>query len=69
MTAPTLPPPAHPKIRVFPPDPADPGSFLAGQLEAFAEVEGWANQLGALSSQRLRELVKRRRAELAGSGR
>jgi hypothetical protein len=69
VTAPTLPPPAHPKIRVVEPDPADPGSFRAGQLEILVEVEAWAAHLGPLSSQRLQELVAGRRAELAGGGR
>jgi hypothetical protein len=69
VTAPTVPPPAHPKIRVGPPDPADPGSFRAGQLEILVEVEAWAAMLGALSSDRLRELVARRRTELEGDGR
>jgi hypothetical protein len=69
MTAPTVRPPAHPKIRVVPPDPADPGSFRAGQLEILVEVEAWAAHLGPLSSQRLRELVTHRRAELDGGGR
>jgi hypothetical protein len=69
VTAPTVRPPAHPKIRVVTPDPADPGSFRAGQLEILVEVEAWAAMLGCQSSDRLRELVSRRRAELEGGGR
>jgi hypothetical protein len=68
VTAPTVPPPAHPRIRVVPPDPADAGSFRAGQLELLAEVAALANQLGALSAPRVRSWVEHRRAELVGGG-
>jgi hypothetical protein len=66
----TLRAPARPRLRAGPADPPpDLASFRTGQAEMLAEVEAWADQLGPLSSGRLRELVKRRRAELAGGGR
>jgi hypothetical protein len=40
-------------------------TYLAGQRMMLAEVEAVANQLGPLSSQRLRAWVADRRADLA----